>query len=127
MTCPRRLELTRTPYIQEHTIDQQHTQSPSSASLVFGITKLSSSELATIVSPQTTMAVPDTESRQETPLRCVEAESADERRTEQELAPVDGGSAAWRILGAAFVFETLLWGNPRVCLFATRSTSLIGM
>jgi hypothetical protein len=29
----------------------------------------------------------------------------------QELAPVDGGGAAWRLLCAAFVFETLLWGN----------------
>lgn len=30
---------------------------------------------------------------------------------EQQLAPVDGGIAAWRLLGAAFVFETLLWGK----------------
>jgi hypothetical protein len=29
----------------------------------------------------------------------------------QQLAPVDGGIAAWRLLGAAFVFETLLWGK----------------
>ncbi|RKL52140.1 hypothetical protein BFJ70_g853 [Fusarium oxysporum] len=29
-----------------------------------------------------------------------------------QLAPVDGGVAAWRLLGAAFVFETLLWGFP---------------
>jgi len=28
-----------------------------------------------------------------------------------QLAPVDGGIAAWRLLGAAFVFETLLWGT----------------
>ncbi|CEL06644.1 Putative Monocarboxylate transporter 12 [Aspergillus calidoustus] len=33
-------------------------------------------------------------------------------RTEQELAPVDGGPAAWKLLCAAFVFETLLWGFP---------------
>ncbi|THX77251.1 major facilitator superfamily transporter [Aureobasidium pullulans] len=31
---------------------------------------------------------------------------------EQSLAPVDGGLAAWRLLFAAFVFETLLWGFP---------------
>jgi hypothetical protein len=31
--------------------------------------------------------------------------------TEHGLAPVDGGLAAWRLLGAAFVFETLLWGT----------------
>lgn len=30
---------------------------------------------------------------------------------EQSLAPVDGGLAAWRLLFAAFVFETLLWGE----------------
>ncbi|TVY74771.1 Monocarboxylate transporter 12 [Fusarium oxysporum f. sp. cubense] len=29
-----------------------------------------------------------------------------------QLAPVDGGIAAWRLLGVAFVFETLLWGFP---------------
>jgi hypothetical protein len=28
-----------------------------------------------------------------------------------QLAPVDGGIAAWRLLGVAFVFETLLWGT----------------
>ncbi|KAI0115574.1 major facilitator superfamily domain-containing protein [Nemania sp. FL0031] len=33
-------------------------------------------------------------------------------RTEQELAPIDGGAAAWRLLCAAFVFEALLWGFP---------------
>ncbi|TRX96386.1 hypothetical protein FHL15_002658 [Xylaria flabelliformis] len=31
---------------------------------------------------------------------------------EQELAPVDGGPAAWRLLFAAFVFEAFLWGFP---------------
>lgn len=33
------------------------------------------------------------------------------RRAEQELAPVDGGTAAWRLLLAAFMFEALLWGG----------------
>ncbi|KAF2711040.1 MFS general substrate transporter [Pleomassaria siparia CBS 279.74] len=28
------------------------------------------------------------------------------------LPPIDGGSAAWRLLLAAFVFEALLWGFP---------------
>ena len=32
--------------------------------------------------------------------------------TVQELAPTDGGPAAWRLLVAAFVFEALLWGDP---------------
>ena len=31
--------------------------------------------------------------------------------TGQELAPTDGGPAAWRLLVAAFVFEALLWGS----------------
>ncbi|CAM1509638.1 Fc.00g033770.m01.CDS01 [Cosmosporella sp. VM-42] len=31
---------------------------------------------------------------------------------EQGLAPIDGGYVAWRLLGAAFMFETLLWGFP---------------
>ena len=31
---------------------------------------------------------------------------------EQHLEPADRGLAAWRLLGAAFVFEALLWGFP---------------
>ncbi|KAL2060392.1 hypothetical protein VTL71DRAFT_9787 [Oculimacula yallundae] len=30
----------------------------------------------------------------------------------QQLLPVDGGAAAWKVLIAAFVFEALLWGFP---------------
>jgi hypothetical protein len=33
------------------------------------------------------------------------------RAVEQYLQPADGGPAAWRLLGAAFVFEALLWGK----------------
>jgi hypothetical protein len=33
----------------------------------------------------------------------------------QQLEPVDGGAAAWKVLTAAFVFEALLWGKS--CLF----------
>lgn len=33
------------------------------------------------------------------------------RQREQELAPVDGGTSAWRLLCAAFMFEALLWGT----------------
>ncbi|XWW92963.1 hypothetical protein V2A60_000891 [Cordyceps javanica] len=33
-------------------------------------------------------------------------------RVEQQLAPVDGGIAAWRLLWAAFMFEGCLWGFP---------------
>ena len=31
---------------------------------------------------------------------------------EQHLDPADGGAAAWRILGAAFMFEAVLFGEP---------------
>jgi hypothetical protein len=34
-----------------------------------------------------------------------------QERQQQELVPIDGGLAAWRLLAAAFVFETLLWGT----------------
>lgn len=40
-----------------------------------------------------------------------EGDLSNGRRREQELAPVDGGSAAWRLLCAAFIFESLLWGK----------------
>jgi hypothetical protein len=33
-----------------------------------------------------------------------------EDRVIQQLLPADGGSAAWRVLISAFVFEALLWG-----------------
>ena len=33
--------------------------------------------------------------------------------TQQQLRPADRGSAAWKLLGAAFVFEALLWGTRR--------------
>lgn len=32
------------------------------------------------------------------------------RGAEFQLAPVDRGRRAWTLLGAAFVFEALLWG-----------------
>jgi hypothetical protein len=35
----------------------------------------------------------------------------DTRVIEQYLEPADSGAAAWRLLGAAFVFEALLWGK----------------
>jgi hypothetical protein len=33
-----------------------------------------------------------------------------EQRFVQRLPPYDGGTAAWRILISAFIFEALLWG-----------------
>ena len=38
------------------------------------------------------------------------SEPPSDGRREHELAPVDGGLPAWRLLCAAFVFEALLWG-----------------
>jgi hypothetical protein len=29
-----------------------------------------------------------------------------------QLAPTDGGPAAWKLLWAAFTFEAILWGKP---------------
>jgi len=37
--------------------------------------------------------------------------SQDSREVQQYLEPTYRGIAAWRLLGAAFVFEALLWGK----------------
>lgn len=37
--------------------------------------------------------------------------SHDTRVVQQHLEPADSGPAAWRLLGAAFVFEALFWGK----------------
>ncbi|KAL3458529.1 major facilitator superfamily domain-containing protein [Aspergillus heterothallicus] len=74
---------------------------------------MSVTELVTI--PPRTVTVPqahDGQHRESPRPNDVEGESAAGRRVEQELAPVDGGPAAWRLLCVAFVFETLLWGFP---------------
>lgn len=36
---------------------------------------------------------------------------------EHQLAPADGGSAAWQVLWAAFMFEAVLWGEHRANLW----------
>ncbi|KAF5869717.1 putative mfs monocarboxylate transporter protein [Botrytis fragariae] len=41
-----------------------------------------------------------------------ELQAEDPERVYQQLKPVDGGPAAWRLLIAAFVFEAILWGFP---------------
>ncbi|GKU22979.1 unnamed protein product [Fusarium langsethiae] len=46
------------------------------------------------------------------PLLGSEVQRDSHSENEQQLAPVDGGIAAWRLLGAAFVLDTLLWGFP---------------
>jgi len=38
----------------------------------------------------------------------------------QSLPPCDSGSAAWRLLLSAFVFEALLWGASIPILFYTK-------
>ncbi|TEY50410.1 hypothetical protein BOTCAL_0277g00080 [Botryotinia calthae] len=42
----------------------------------------------------------------------VELQAEDPERVYQQLKPVDGGPAAWRLLIGAFVFEAILWGFP---------------
>jgi hypothetical protein len=75
---------------------------------------MSNTELATIPPPQPVTnppAAPEDCGTTPTPTQDVESKSADVERVEQELAPMDGGQAAWMLLAAAFVFETLLWGE----------------
>ncbi|KAF4458687.1 MFS monocarboxylate [Fusarium albosuccineum] len=48
------------------------------------------------------------ERRENTP----ELTEEDARGSEFHLAPADGGRRAWMLLGAAFVFEAILWGFP---------------
>ncbi|KAJ8131188.1 hypothetical protein O1611_g2438 [Lasiodiplodia mahajangana] len=66
--------------------------------------------------PSSVTASPDFPDRQRTSppptLWDIEHEPTNDARIEQGLAPVDGGSAAWSLLCAAFVFEALLWGFP---------------
>ncbi|KAJ8123793.1 hypothetical protein ONZ43_g336 [Nemania bipapillata] len=73
-------------------------------------------ELVTITRPQlvaTTSVFHDCKrTPSPAPFQDAECDPADVRRTEQELAPVDGGPAAWKLLCAAFIFEALLWGFP---------------
>ena len=46
-----------------------------------------------------------------TPRRSEEiSDPEEENGVIQQLLPVDGGAAAWKVLTAAFVFEALLWG-----------------
>jgi hypothetical protein len=72
---------------------------------------MSNTELVTIAPPSTPAPGSDGHERTSPPPEDVENEPTTSMRTEQELAPVDGGPAAWKLLCAAFVFETLLWGK----------------
>ncbi|PQE26410.1 hypothetical protein CJF30_00001151 [Rutstroemia sp. NJR-2017a BBW] len=54
-------------------------------------------------------AVPIEETDRNTSTRVLDTDVED--RVIQQLLPADGGSAAWRVLISAFVFEALLWAN----------------
>ena len=73
---------------------------------------MSDFELRTVVDPQPVMAASASELRERaSPPLDIENEPTNRWGTEQELAPVDGGPAAWKLLFVAFMFETLLWGK----------------
>ncbi|KAI0425731.1 major facilitator superfamily domain-containing protein [Xylaria sp. FL1042] len=73
---------------------------------------MSDTELVTVAPPE--LAVESNERRSSPSLqpRGIEGDPMNSVRAEQELAPVDGGPAAWKLLCAAFMFEALLWGFP---------------
>lgn len=71
-----------------------------------------STELVTVVRPQSATTIGFDEHERASPqARDVEDEPTNGRGTQQELAPIDGGLPAWRLLCAAFMFEALLWGK----------------
>ncbi|PGH07568.1 hypothetical protein AJ79_06238 [Helicocarpus griseus UAMH5409] len=76
---------------------------------------MSNTELVTLTLPQSVTPTTTACEGRGTALRQaqdVEGEPTNDSRTDQELAPIDGGPAAWRLLCAAFMFEALLWGFP---------------
>jgi hypothetical protein len=75
---------------------------------------MSNTELVSIAPPSTTTVLDDNEERTSPRPEDIEDDPTTRTRAEQELAPVDGGPAAWKLLCAAFVFETLLWGKTRL-------------
>ncbi|KAJ1333111.1 MFS transporter MCT family solute carrier family 16 (monocarboxylic acid transporters) member 10 [Microdochium nivale] len=75
-----------------------------STTIVLSNTGPNSHELHTRTVSRSLEAIPQRVDR----LSVLEPEAGDGH----QLAPVDGGIAAWRLLSAAFVFETLLWGFP---------------
>lgn len=75
---------------------------------------MSNTELVPVALPQSailTSTVVDDHERTSQRPQDEERDPWNGRRREQELAPVDGGPAAWRLLCAAFMFEALLWGT----------------
>ncbi|KAI1298350.1 major facilitator superfamily domain-containing protein [Xylaria venustula] len=89
---------------------------------------MSNTELVTIAPPESATTHATYERSSPSP-RSQDAEGDPNNRTrqEQELAPVDGGAAAWKLLCAAFMFEALLWGFPLSFEFAdNRYISVVG-
>lgn len=75
---------------------------------------MSNTELVPVALPQSAILPTPVEDPERTSQRPQDGEGDPwnvRRRAEQELAPVDGGTAAWRLLLAAFMFEALLWGR----------------
>ncbi|KAI8623287.1 major facilitator superfamily domain-containing protein [Xylariaceae sp. FL1651] len=73
---------------------------------------MSNTELTTLPQAITTPSTSRGSERASLQSQDAERQLTDGMRPGQELAPVDGGSAAWRLLCAAFIFESLLWGFP---------------
>lgn len=78
--------------------------------------EMSSTELMTVAPSQAAAPPPSIGSIEAAslppPQHGIEGgDPAESTQAGQVLAPIDGGVAAWRLLGAAFVFETLLWGE----------------
>lgn len=76
---------------------------------------MSETELAPVVLAQAVTAPSAAERNTSTSSslrpRDTEGGPVNSMRMGQELAPVDGGAAAWKLLCAAFMFEALLWGK----------------
>jgi hypothetical protein len=69
-------------------------------------------ELTTVIPSQPVNAFPENVDRSPSSRPYdTENEMPDGELIRRQLAPTDGGPAAWRLLVAAFVFEALLWGN----------------
>lgn len=83
---------------------------------------MSNTELLTFApaQPATTTQALESSERASSRLQDVERELTHTRPVEQQLAPVDGGFAAWRLLCAAFVFEALLWGKLQEPIYSDR-------
>lgn len=76
---------------------------------------MNNTEFFTVAAPQPATAASAIEDRDGVSSpHDIDDELTDRGGTEQELAPVDGGLAAWKMLFAAFMFETLLWGESRL-------------